>query len=224
VHLGANALLQAEHVRTLAGAAIEGADWFYAPLELSHDAVRTALELARASGGRTVLNPSPFAPMDAGFWALCDGLVVNESEAQALLGLPTSGHGDTPATSVWSTRQWTGWLGNQPELAWGGHKWSGQWLVVTLADQGAVMWQRGGCVCWEPALNATPVVDTVGCGDAFLCGFLTAWAGTGDAATALRAGNACGAHVAAQRGVLNALPHQAQLAGWLAVDAATHSV
>jgi len=74
VHLGANALLEARHVRELASRDIARSRWMYASFELPLETVRAALELARASGSNTVLNPSPFEPMDADFWALCDGL------------------------------------------------------------------------------------------------------------------------------------------------------
>lgn len=205
VCLGANALLTGALVSEQATQDIAEADWVYCPFELSMEAVAATLRLGRASGAFNVVNPSPFAAMAADFWALCDGIIANETEAQALLGL-SSQPGVTPSERA-SAAQWMDWFEGQPELRLAGEIWPGRWLVVTLGDQGALMWRPGAAPLWCPAPEVK-AVDTVGCGDAFVCGFLPVWARTGDAAAALRAGNACGAHMAAHHGVLDALPRR----------------
>ena len=203
VYLGANALLSSVHVSEHATQAISEADWVYCPFELSMDAVRATLSLGRQHGAFNVINPSPFVPMEAAFWDLCDGIVVNETEAQALLGLDSQP--GAPRGQRASAAQWMDWFEERAELILAGQAWNGQWLVVTLGDQGALMWQRATAPVWQAA-PMVRAVDTVGCGDAFVCGFLSVWARTPDAALALRAGNACGAHMAANCGVLGALP------------------
>ncbi len=205
VYLGANALLTASHVREHAAQAICGADCVYCPFELSMEAVQEALRLGRQAGAFNVVNPSPYVGMDGAFWALCDGIVANETEAQALLGLDTRPDGQ--GQPLVSAAQWLDLFRQSPECSLAGQPWGGQWLVVTLGAQGAVMWRRGEPPLWAAAAQVQ-AVDTVGCGDAFACGFLSVWVRTRDAALALQAGNACGAHMATSRGVLDALPRR----------------
>jgi ribokinase len=54
------------------------------PLELRHDVVIAAVELAAERGARVILNLAPFAPLPASVLALCDPVVVNEHEADLL--------------------------------------------------------------------------------------------------------------------------------------------
>lgn len=54
------------------------------PLELRHDVVTAAVELAAAKGARVVLNLAPFAALPAQVLAACDPVVVNEYEADQL--------------------------------------------------------------------------------------------------------------------------------------------
>ena len=67
-------------------AAIESAEVTVAQLEVPQPAVRAAFELARAAGRITVLNAAPALPLLPGLLALCDWLVVNESEAMLVSG------------------------------------------------------------------------------------------------------------------------------------------
>ena len=48
------------------------------------------LEIARAGGARTILNPAPAADLPEGMLALCDYVTPNESEAEALTGVPVT--------------------------------------------------------------------------------------------------------------------------------------
>ena len=66
---------------------IEGAAVFVTQLEQPIPAARQALEIARAAGVRTILNPAPAAPLDDAMLALCDIVTPNESEAEALTGM-----------------------------------------------------------------------------------------------------------------------------------------
>lgn len=214
VFLGANALLTAQHVRDHAAQAIRSSRWVYCPFELAMDAVRETLVLGRAAGAFNVVNPSPFVPMDADFWDLCDGVLVNETEAQALLGLPDD---LVPEGRLAEVDRWIAWFTFRPQLALARRVWRGQWLVVTLGEQGALMWRLGHSPVWVAA-PVVAAIDTVGCGDAFASGFLTVWARTRDPVRALSAGNACGARMATKQGVLAALPDRIQLANWLDKD------
>src|SRR3954451_20228486 len=54
------------------------------PLELPHDVVSAAVDVAATRGARVILNLAPFAPLPASVLAKCDPVVVNEHEADLL--------------------------------------------------------------------------------------------------------------------------------------------
>lgn len=54
------------------------------PLELKHDVVISAVQLARSKGARVILNLAPYAPLPADVLAQCDPVVANEHEAELL--------------------------------------------------------------------------------------------------------------------------------------------
>lgn len=74
-------------------------------------------------------------------------------------------------------------------------------VVVTLGKDGAAAYDRNGGSAFSPAI-VTPVVDTVGAGDAFSAGFLASWLSKRDMRAALGEGNAAGARTVAHRGAL----------------------
>ncbi len=72
-------------------------------------------------------------------------------------------------------------------------------VVVTRGGRGAVAYGRDGETVCADAIPVA-VVDTVGAGDAFSAGYLSAWLRTRDRSAALRAGNENGARTAAHAG------------------------
>ena len=68
--------------------AIRASRVFVTQLEQPVDAARRGLEIARAAGCITVLNPAPAIDLDDAVLALSDYVVPNESEAEALPALP----------------------------------------------------------------------------------------------------------------------------------------
>lgn len=189
VFAGANLMLTAEHARQ-ATEAIGSADWVYGQFEAALPAVQASFELARQHRVPTVLNPSPWQPVSPSLLALTDVLLVNESEAAALLGTGPAAASTTAVAALWA-------------------RWPGQLLVVTLAERGCVAYRRGRAPIVVPAFNVD-AVDTLGAGDAFASGLLSKLPGLDapdDAlAAALRYACACGAIVASSPGVLQALP------------------
>ena len=94
-------------------------------------------------------------------------------------------------------------------------------LILTLGERGALAAEPTGPGRWTFWHAPTPTidpVDTVGAGDAFASGYLRATLRGEPLPGALVWGNRCGAHVAAQAGVLGALPDARQLAALLEVD------
>ena len=75
-------------------------------------------------------------------------------------------------------------------------------IVVTLADQGCELWQRGERTP-VPGVPAQGVVDPTGCGDAFRAGLLYGLERGWALERAARLGNRLGALKIAQRGGQN---------------------
>lgn len=191
VYPGANALLNASHVAQSA-AAIAAADLVCAQFEISEAPILAAFSHARKLGIRTLLNPSPWHLPAEELLALTDILVVNETEAALLLGLSAGGKFSPDY-----------WLSGLP--VWTEHcAWQGELLIVTLGRQGCVALKHGK-VLYQPAWKIAST-DETGAGDAFTAGLAMALVSGDSLPTALKSANACGAWVAAHRGVLQALP------------------
>jgi ribokinase len=191
---GANAQLSADDVRA-AAPAIASADVLLCQYEVPLEATRAALLLARQAGVRTVLNPAPARPTDAELLALADLCVPNESEAEALTGLPAG----TPAEAERAARA----------LRAGG----AAAVIVTLGERGAVAVTAAGAEHF-PAL-AVQAVDTTGAGDAFI-GALAVFLAEGLAlAESVRRAGAAAALAVTRPGAQGALPTRAEVEHFL---------
>ncbi|WP_284162560.1 ribokinase [Frigidibacter sp. SD6-1] len=139
-------------------ALIEGAEVFVTQLEQPMEAAMAGLTLARAAGVTTILNPAPAAVLPEGMLALCDYVTPNESEAEALTGLPV-GTVEEAARAAGALR-----------AAGAGV------AIITLGEKGA-LYHDGRQTVHVPAVSAGPVVETTGAGDAFNGAFAAALAG-----------------------------------------------
>ncbi|MHA1527774.1 MAG: PfkB family carbohydrate kinase, partial [Alphaproteobacteria bacterium] len=63
---------------------------FVTQLEQPLPAATRALEIARAGGAVTILNPAPAIPLDDAIWPLCDYATPNETEAETFTGVAVS--------------------------------------------------------------------------------------------------------------------------------------
>lgn len=142
---GAGLGLNAGHVRS-AQSMLIGCQVVMASLEVPQSATREAFVLARQAGAMTLLNPAPAQPMDAALWPWIDVLTPNESELQALSGLPITASLEDAAQALLSK--------GVPAL------------VVTLGDKGCALFRSGVPAVYVPGLKQT-VVDTIGAGDTF---------------------------------------------------------
>lgn len=141
---GAAVLISAADVETHADL-IQGADVFVTQLEQPMDAAMRGLEIARAAGVTTILNPAPAADLPDGMLALCDYVTPNETEVEALTGIAVH----TPADA---------------DRACAALKDLGvKTPIITMGAQGAYL-EGHGLVA---AFDAGPVVETTGAGDAF---------------------------------------------------------
>jgi ribokinase len=146
-------------------------------LEVPLPAVHALATATRVAGARLVCNAAPAAPLDTHLLQGIDLLVLNETEAQVVLG------GDV----------------REPAAAAAAAARAGCAIVVTLGAQGAVYAELDGASgnCPAPVVD---VVDTVGAGDAFvgaLAARLVAGAGL---AEAVAAGVAAGSLAVSQAG------------------------
>jgi ribokinase len=176
---------------------IEGAAVFVTQLEQPIPAARRGLEIARAAGVVTILNPAPAATLDDAMLALCDYVTPNESEAEALTGLPV--------TSVPEAERAADAL-----LAKGVGA-----VVITLGGNGALYRDRRRSV-HVPVISAGPVVETTGAGDAFNGGFAVALAEGRDVVEAVRFGCATAGISVTRPGTAPAMPARAEIEALLA--------
>ena len=179
---GANGRVgDAEVERALGAAAPDGL--LVLQLEIPMPAAARAIR----GHGRVLLNAAPAAPLDAGLLRGLEALVVNESEASAVLGRAVPG------------------LEAAAELYAAGVALA----VVTLGAAGAAMCDADGPRLAEP-FRVTPV-DTTAAGDAFVGALAVGLAAGRTAAEAVRLGNAAGAAAATRPGAQESLPRLADL-------------
>ncbi len=182
------------HAGLIADAAV-----FVTQLEQPLDAAVRGLEIARANGTATILNPAPGRDLSDDVLALCDYLTPNETEAEALTGLAIASLDDARTAAEHLRRRGVGTV------------------VMTLGDKGALLHGHGRSAL-VPALAAGPVVETTGAGDAFNGGFATGLARGMDANLAVRFGCATAAISVTRPGTAPSMPSLAEVEALLAQD------
>ncbi|MEX5587130.1 ribokinase [Pseudomonas urmiensis] len=148
---GGNGLLSPEAVQRF-DALLQAAEIVICQLEVPLPTVGWTLARARELGKTVILNPAPASgPLPAQWFAHIDYLTPNESEAEALTGLPV--------TDQDSARRAAEQL-----LKLGAGK-----VIVTLGAQGALFVNADGSQHF-PAPHVEPL-DTTAAGDTFIGGF-----------------------------------------------------
>ena len=145
------------------------ADCIVLQLEIPLKTVYYTLAFARRHGIRTILNPAPGQALDAGELANADYVIPNETEAEALCGMPVRSLDDARACA-------------EHLLAGGVRR-----VIVTLGANGAL------CVGSDGPTHVPPYVvqpvDTTGAGDAFIGSFACFLAAGFDEAGAIQRAN-----------------------------------
>ncbi|UVK37276.1 ribokinase [Mesorhizobium sp. AR10] len=136
---------------------IGSAGVFVTQLEQPIDAALRALEIARGAGVTTILNPAPAAKLPDRIYTLCDYVTPNETEAEELTGIKVSSIDD-------ARRAADSLLGKGVGA-----------VIVTLGEKGALL-HTASRSDHVPVVNAGPVVETTGAGDAFNGGLAAALA------------------------------------------------
>ncbi|MEQ8307944.1 MAG: ribokinase [Hoeflea sp.] len=176
---------------------IRSAAVFVTQLEQPMDAAMRGLEIARAGGAQTILNPAPAAELPDGMIALCDYVTPNETEAEALTGLSVATLEDATKAAEKLTRM------------------GAKAAVITLGEKGA-LYHAGGQSVHVPAFDAGPVLETTGAGDAFNGGFAAALARGDDPVTAVRFGCATAAISVTRAGTAPSMPSLEEIEALLA--------
>jgi ribokinase len=166
---------------------IAGSAVFITQLEQPIPAAKRALEIARASGVTTILNPAPAAPLEDAIFALCDYITPNETEAEALTGMP---------------------VGNEEEARKAADALLAKGVktaIITLGEKGALIHGKGVSQV-VPAFKVGKVLDTTGAGDAFNGGFAAALAGGFEPLEAVKFGCAVASISVTRQGTAPAMP------------------
>jgi ribokinase len=129
------------------------ADCIVLQLEVPLETVYYTLRLARRHGIRAILNPAPGQPLDLAELANAEYVIPNETEAEALSGLPAGSLHEARACAIHLLK------GGVPRV------------IVTLGANGAL------CASQEAVDHVPPyrvdAIDTTGAGDAFIGSFAT---------------------------------------------------
>jgi ribokinase len=131
---------------------ISSTDVFLTQLEQPIEVAQEGLKVAKENNKITILNPAPAARLPKEIFGLCDFITPNETETEALTGLPVRNEKEAEnAAKVLND------LGVKTP-------------IITMGEQGAFLYEHG----LVPAFNAGKVVETTGAGDAFNGGFAVA--------------------------------------------------
>jgi ribokinase len=183
----------------LARDVIASASIFVAQLELPVAVVEYGLQLARAHGVTTILNPAPALPLPETIYPLCDYLTPNESEAAELTGVAVNDLAGAERAA-------------DALLARGVRN-----VALTMGANGVFLKNRDLTV-HVPAVNAGAVVETTGAGDAFNGGFAVALAEGKDLREAARFACAVAGISVTRRGTAPSMPRREEVEALLASD------
>ena len=175
---------------------IEGAGVFLTQLEQPLQAALQGLQIARAAGVTTILNPAPAASLTDEMLALCDVITPNESEAEGLTGLPVTTKDQAIAAADALIARGVGAV------------------ALTMGAQG-VLYRKGATTLHIPARAPGPVVDTTGAGDAFNGGLATALSMGAPIAQALHFASATAGLSVTRPGAAASMPTRAEIDAFL---------
>ncbi len=184
-------------------ACIESSSVFVTQLEQSPEAALRGLEIAREAKVRTVFNPAPANAFPDAIYPLCDYIVPNETEAEALVGFPiTSEQSAARAAEVLLARG----VGA---------------ALITLGEKG-VFYHSRQISQHVPAVTNGTVIDTAGAGDAFIGGFTAALAAGKSDIESVQFGCATAGIAVTRRGTAPAMPHLSEILQLLEAPVAAH--
>lgn len=134
-----------------AQALLEAADCIVLQFEIPLETVFYTVRFARQRGIRCIVNPAPAQSFDLSALAGVDYFVPNETEAEAISGMPVRSIDDATACARYIVAQGL------------------QRVIITLGEKGALLASADGVTHVPPYRVATK--DTTGAGDAFVGSF-----------------------------------------------------
>lgn len=166
---------------------LSGARYLLMQFEIPLNTVLYLIETAYNNHLPVAINPSPFHPLDEQYLRKIDLMVLNETEAGALLGeqIPSIEKALNAAVAI--------------------HRKGVRQVVITLGGQGAVICDHTGQVEHIPTFPVKPV-DTTASGDAFLGGLLHGLLEGKTLQQAVTFANAVGALTVTKMGAQASLP------------------
>ncbi len=187
---GANGLVDPASVAR-ANTMIDMASMLIVQLEVPMPAVQAAIERAHRAGVPVLMNPAPAAALPESMWPRISLLVLNESEASMLAGVPvTDPQSATAAGEILRAKG--------PDR-----------VIVTLGAQGAVTLDATGAR-HAPA-KVVKVVDTTAAGDTFIGALAVALCEGQSLDDAVALGQAASALCVTRRGAQVSIPYRRQL-------------
>lgn len=187
---GANAALTVADIDA-AAALITRAALLVLQLEVPFACVERAIAVATAAGVPVLFNPAPAATLAPELIARIDYLVVNETEAALIAGLPVTDRAGAGAAA-------------ERLLALGARH-----VLLTLGADGALVADGSGLRHY-PAFPTT-VVDTTAAGDTFIGGLAAALTEGAPLDRAVRLGMAASALCVARPGAQPSIPYREQV-------------
>jgi len=130
------------------------------------------------------LNPAPAASLPKEIFSLCDFITPNETETEALTGLPVRNEEEAKIAAKFLNE-----LGVKTP-------------IITMGEQGAFLHEYG----LIPALRVGKVIETTGAGDAFNGGFAVALSEGKSALEAVKFGCATASISVTRAGTAPAMP------------------
>lgn len=192
VNAGANASVDEAYLKQYVQL-IQASDVLLMQLEVPIEAVRFALQVAKESGVKTMINPAPFDREIVELMEWIDVITPNESEFKSLMQEVHSQE-DIEIEEAMLT-----WNSQFPHTE----------LIVTRGDEGS-SFIRDNKLVTVPAEQVT-VVDTTGAGDTFNGVLATELSNQGDLYTAIQKANLAAALSVRQRGAQSGMPTKAEV-------------
>jgi len=163
---------------------ISSTDVFLTQLEQPIDVAHEGLKIAKNNSKITILNPAPAASLPKEIFSLCDFITPNETETEALTGLPVRNEEEAKIAAKFLNE-----LGVKTP-------------IITMGEQGAFLHEYG----LIPALRVGKVIETTGAGDAFNGGFAVALSEGKSALEAVKFGCATASISVTRAGTAPAMP------------------
>ncbi len=187
---GANATLTPVDIARQ-GNLIRSSRILVAQLETPLPAVEAALRTAREAGITTILNPAPAVPLPHEVLALCDWIILNETEATTLTGRSLLRPDEAPEVAAALRR-------SVPQAG----------ILITLGAAGA--WLDCDLASTAVAAHGVDAIDTVGAGDTFVGAFAVRLSEGNDARSAAAFASAAAALAVTQPGAQAGIPTRAR--------------